>query len=129
MVRIFPVDVHLGRRTRMQWHLGSDARDSTGAGDLRHRTLEPYNPQLTHHGRPAERVNFTVSGLPRSSATTYFRCSIRVFHSGRQVGAMSVVSGASARQSVSVEVRGEGFAGKPSDAHILCHVSTSPLLR
>lgn len=92
-------------------------------------TLEPYNPQISNHGIPAEQVNFTVSGLPKSSATSYFHCSVRVFHSGRQVGATSVVSGASPRQSVSVEVRGRNFAGKPSDAHVRCHLSTSPLLR
>ena len=92
-------------------------------------TLEPYNPQISNHGIPAELVNFTVSGLPTSSATSYLHCEIRVLRSGRQVGATSVVSGASSSQSVSVEVNGDTFPGQPSDAHVVCHRSASPLLR
>jgi hypothetical protein len=29
--------------------------------------LEPYNPQISNHGIPAEQINFTVGGLPTPS--------------------------------------------------------------
>jgi hypothetical protein len=91
-------------------------------------TLLPYNPELSSHGIPAEQVNFTVSEIAVSSAPSSFRCNIEVFHSGRQVGATSVSTGAPSgysisSQSVSVEVNGDNFAGKYSDAHVNCQVS------
>ena len=90
-------------------------------------TLEPYNPQISHHGIPAEQVSFTVSGLPESSTGSYLHCTVAIFHSGRQVGSTSVVTGATSMQSVSVEVIGDNFAGKPSDAQVVCHASSSPI--
>ena len=90
-------------------------------------TLLPYNPQLSNHGIPAEQVNFTVSHIPVSSVPASFHCTIEVFHSGRQVGATTVGTGAplgysTSSQSLGVEVKGDNFAGKPSDAHVVCHV-------
>jgi hypothetical protein len=91
-------------------------------------TLLPYNPALSTHGIPAEQVNFKVSRIPVSSATSSFRCDIEVFRSGRQVGATAVSTGApsgysTSSQSVSVEVTGSNFAGQASDAHVVCRVS------
>jgi hypothetical protein len=91
-------------------------------------TLEPYNPELSNHGIPAERVNFTLDGLPSPSTGLYLHCTVQVFHAGRQVGATSVVTGAAATQSVSVAVNGDNFSGKPSDAHIVCNVNARPTL-
>lgn len=90
-------------------------------------TLLPYNPQLSNQGVPAERIAFTVSGLLPSSAPSPLRCTIEVFHSGRQVEMTSVAAGAppgftTSSQSVGVAVAGGGFAGMPSDAHISCRV-------
>ena len=90
-------------------------------------TLEPYNPQISNHGIPAEEVNFSVSGLPTSSTGSYLHCNVGIFHLGRQVGATSVVTGATATQSVGVEISGNNFAGKPADAHVECRTSTSPI--
>jgi len=90
-------------------------------------TLEPYNPQISNHGIPAEQVNFTVSGLPTPSEHLYLHCNIAVFHSGRQVGATSMVATAVASQSVSVEVNGDSFDGIPSDAHVVCVANPNPI--
>jgi hypothetical protein len=89
-------------------------------------TLEAYNPQLASHGIPAEQVHFTVDGLPTPTTGLYLHCSIQVFHAGKQVGATSVVTGAAASQSVSVQVTGDNFTGKPSDAHVICSVNAKP---
>jgi hypothetical protein len=89
-------------------------------------TFEAYNPQLSSHGLPAELVHFTVSGLPTPTAGLYLHCSITILHSGKKVGSTSVVTGAAASQSVSVEVDGDNFAGKPSDAHVVCNVNANP---
>jgi hypothetical protein len=90
-------------------------------------TLLPFNPQLSNRGIPAEHIDFTVSGLPPTSAPSSFRCDIEVFHSGRQVGMTSFGTGAppdyiTSSQSVGVAVTGGSFAGRPSDAHISCRV-------
>ncbi len=108
-------------------------------------TLEPYNPQLSNHGIPAEQVNFTVIGLPTPPTDTYLHCHVAVSHSGQQVGTTSMVAGVSAtpppppllgpyetrggksRQSVSVEVTGDNFEGQPSDAHVACLANASPI--
>jgi hypothetical protein len=92
-------------------------------------TLEPYNPQLSNHGVPAEQVNFTVSGLPTSSTHPYLHCHVAVSHSGRQVGVTSMVAGATASQSGSVEVTGNNFDGQPSNAHVACLANASPIGR
>ena len=89
-------------------------------------TLEPYNPQISNHGISAEQVIFTVGGLPTLPTSSYLHCSIEVFHSGRQVGATSIVA-AVANQSVIVGVNGATFAGKPSDAHVVCRANSSPV--
>jgi len=91
--------------------------------------LEPYNPQISHHGLPAEQVNFILTGVPMSSSPSHIHCDIGVFHSGRRVGSTSVVAGATTSQSVSVEVDGNNFAGKPSDAHVVCRRSANPFDR
>jgi hypothetical protein len=91
-------------------------------------TLEPNNPQLSNHGVPAEQVRFTVDGLPTPSTGLYLHCRLEIFHSGRQVGATSVVTAAAASQSVNVEVSGDNFAGAPSDAHVECSVNASPVV-
>ena len=90
-------------------------------------TLEPYNPQISNHGIPSEQVSFTVSGLPESSTGSYLHCTVALSHSGRQVGSTSVVTGATPMQLVSVEVTGDNIAGKPSDAQVVCHDSSSPI--
>jgi len=90
-------------------------------------TLEPYDPQISTHGIPAEQVNFTVSGLPSPSAHYTLHCTLAIFHEGRQVGATRMDAGAAASQSVSVEVNGDNFDGKPSDAQVACLANTDPI--
>gem|GEM_PF-4686926 len=92
-------------------------------------TLEPYNPQISNGGIPAEQVNFTVSAASGSFVSGSFSCTIEVLRSGRQVGATTVgfgppgSSSSSLQESVPVEgIKGDNFAGKPSDAHVVCHV-------
>ena len=93
-------------------------------------TLEPYNPQLTNHGIPAEQVDFTVNRGPGTTVPESFSCNIEVFHLGRNVGSTTVSIGAppgypSSSQSVSVEVRGQNYSGSPSDAHVACRAPVS----
>ena len=92
-------------------------------------TWLPYNPSTSGGGIPGELVSFTVSGLPVES---YLHCNIGVFHSGRKVGATSIVTGAVASptrsESVSVEVSGDNFAGRPSDAHVVCRANSNPTI-
>jgi hypothetical protein len=85
-------------------------------------TLEPYNPQLGNHGIPAEQVNFAVK-----TTAPYFSCKIDVFRSGHIVGtttsemASPLERTGSVTESVPVErIKGATFAGKPSDAHVVC---------
>lgn len=112
---------------------GGSGRATTNPADLSVQvtsvtaTLLPYNPQVSNRGIPAEHIDFTVSGIPASSAPSSFRCNIEVFHSGRQVARTSLGTGAppeytNSNQSVGVAVTGGGFAGRPSDAHISCRV-------
>jgi hypothetical protein len=85
-------------------------------------TLEPYNPQIGDQGIPAEQVNFTVTLVPGD-----FECRVEVLHMDRIVGATMVTMGpttsssGSVAESVSVEhIRGGTFAGRPSDARVVC---------
>jgi hypothetical protein len=86
-------------------------------------TLEPYNPQFGNRGIPAEQVNFTVK-----TTAPYFSCKIDVLRSGRIVGtttwemASPLERTGSVTESVPVEgIKGATFAGKPSDANVVCH--------
>jgi hypothetical protein len=88
--------------------------------------LEPYNPQISNHGIPAEQINFTVGGLPTPSNHLFLHCNIAVFHSDRQVGATSLTAGAATSLSVGVQVNGDNFEGIPSDAHIVCAANAIP---
>lgn len=94
-------------------------------------TLTPYNPQFSSAGIPAEQVTFTV-GRP---STPSYVCTIEVWRSGKLIGSTSMIGGTRGERSsrlhvsVPVSIRGSTFAGKPSDAHVTCHVSTSGTLR
>lgn len=65
-------------------------------------TLEPYIPQISDQGIPAEQVNFTVRGLPTPSKDLYLHCDIAVRHSGtmqsdpHRASSRSVVAGSAA---------------------------------
>lgn len=85
-------------------------------------TLEPYNPQLGNQGIPAEEVSFTVNSVAGSSS-----CRIEVVRSGRIVGSTTITirppSGESGSVTTSVPVermKGGTFAGRPSNAHVVC---------
>jgi len=87
-------------------------------------TLTPYNPQLASAGIPAEQVDFTVGGSPSGP----FVCTIKVWRSGRLVASSPLSADppaghpASVQESVPVSISGRTFAGKPSDAHVDCHM-------
>jgi hypothetical protein len=87
-------------------------------------TLTPYNPQLSSSGIPAEQVDFTVGGSPSGP----FVCTIKVWRSGRLVASSPISANppaghpASFQESVPVSISGRTFAGKPSDAHVDCHM-------
>ena len=85
-------------------------------------TLEPYNPQLTNQGIPAEQVNFVVS-----SVTGLFSCTIKVLRSGHIVGTTVAGFGEptgpsrSVTESVAVEgIKGPTFSGNGSSARVTC---------
>jgi hypothetical protein len=105
----------------------SSVASSTTPGNLSAKvtsvtaTLEPYNPQFSHHGIPAEQIAFTLSGAPDRSQVV---CKVGVFHLGKQVGGTFVGFSGATSQSTSVEVAGDNFAGKPSDAHVQCRIRT-----
>lgn len=89
-------------------------------------TLEPYNPQFSNHGIPAEHVKYIVSAVHGSDVPKSFHCSVVVFRSGRQVGATTMVTGAPEgypqhEDTVDVQVEGDNFRGKPSDVHMACY--------
>ena len=84
-------------------------------------TLEPYNPAVTDHGLPAERVRFTVE-----TVTGGFTCRLAVRRGDRIVGATTAGFGLAprhsgpVRESVSVAVTGTTFSGSPRDAAVTC---------
>jgi hypothetical protein len=86
-------------------------------------TLEPYNPQLTTQGIPAEEVTFTVGPVSGN-----FSCQVDVLRSGQTVGSKEVSIGgpggnlSSEMESVSVEqIKGGTFVGTTSNARVACH--------
>jgi hypothetical protein len=88
-------------------------------------TLEPYNPQLTDQGVPAEQVNFIVT-----SVSGPFSCRVDVRRWGRIVGTTVATMGppsgtsGSATESVPVEgIKGGTFAGNSSNALVVCRLS------
>jgi hypothetical protein len=85
-------------------------------------TLEPYDPQFSDHGIPAEQVRFTVGGPPALSAHLSLHRILAVFHSCRQEEATSMGSGASASRSVGVRVTGDNSDGHSPGAHVVCLV-------
>jgi hypothetical protein len=90
-------------------------------------TLTPYNPQYASAGIPAEEVAFTVG----ASASRSFACTVEVWRSGKRVGSTEVTasspadSNALVRESWPVTITGETFPGYPSDARVICHVTSS----
>jgi len=89
-------------------------------------TLEPYNPQFSNRGIPAEHIEYIVSAVHGSDVPASFHCSVVVFRSARQVGATAMVTGAPAgyrqlEDTVDVQIKGDNFRGKSSDVHMACH--------
>lgn len=88
------------------------------------QALEPYNPQFSNHGIATEHIEFSVKSADSSYVPKSFYCSAKVFHSGRQVGAMTTSFDAPPgyrqfNDTVDVQLKGEDFATKPSD-HMVC---------
>ena len=90
-------------------------------------TLEPYNPMLSSHPIPAERVNFTVGNYDFGSRS--LACQISVRRSGKLIGSTQVTFGSRAgtpsargvRESDDVGVNlVNPFNGTPSDAIVSC---------
>ena len=92
-------------------------------------TLDPYDPTMASEGIPAEHVVFTVMGRPTSTGR-YLHCTVTVFHMGRQAGSTTFGDGAGASrastQQIDVQVDGENFPGRPSDAHVVCSFTMDP---
>jgi hypothetical protein len=89
------------------------------------QSLEPYNPQFSNHGIATEHIKFSVRSTDGSYVPKSFYCSAKVFHSGRQVGAMTTSDAAPSgdrqvNEAVDVQLSGEDFATKPSDVHMVC---------
>jgi hypothetical protein len=97
-------------------HSGDLAVRVTGVSAI----LEPYNPQLSDHGIPAEQVRFSVD------ATTRFSCRIVVRHHGHVVGTTTwsfgppPTSSNPRLESVPVDITGATFAGTSSNAQVTC---------
>jgi hypothetical protein len=89
-------------------------------------TLEPYNPQFSNHGIPAEHIKYIVSAVHGSNVPQSFHCSVVVFRSGLQVGTTILSTGAppgypQLEAAVDVQVKGDNFRAKPSDVHMRCY--------
>lgn len=100
-------------------------------------TLEPYNPQLSTHGIPAEQVEFNVRFQPSMSTPGSVQCHVQVLRAGRQLGAETVSGNVVTIRpavntpgsvpietmpiSTTVAIAGEPFFGTPSDAHVTCY--------
>jgi hypothetical protein len=100
-----------------------------------HLTPIPFNERFGSLGQADDLVEAnhdgvtTVSAASGSFVSGLFSCTIEVLRSGKQVGATTVgfgppgSSSSSLQESVPVEgIKGATFAGKPSDAHEVCHV-------
>jgi hypothetical protein len=86
------------------------------------KTLTDYTPGHARAGIPTEVVAFTVANP--SGATV--RCTVAVVHHGRRVGStVATARPAVSRRrlqhlDVTVTVSGPTFAGRPSDARVVC---------
>jgi hypothetical protein len=89
-------------------------------------TLTPYNPQYGSSGIPAEQIDFVVGGSPSGP----FACTIRVWHESKLVGITTVSALPPAEHQFWIEeswpmsVKGDTFAGTPSDARVTCHTTS-----